>query len=244
MSKPTVAVLRPDDNRIAEAVEYLRSLEVLPVADPMLTVRLTGATLTTADYCIFTSRTGVQIAIEQGWYPSGSTVCAVGQQTASALRDYDVPVNIVPATFTSQGLVEELAAKVDGATVEIARSAHGSEVLIQELRSAGAYVHESQLYCLERPETAGRSVSLATDGQFDGILFTSPKTVDHFCKIAAEQDGISTLQEGVAETIIGAIGTPTARTIRDYGITVNVIPDTVGFPQLADSIVEKIDTRN
>ncbi|WP_394345813.1 uroporphyrinogen-III synthase [Halegenticoccus tardaugens] len=85
MTKPTVAVLRPDDNRIAAAVEYLRSLGVSPVADPMLTVRSTGATPVTADYCIFTSRTGVQIAAEQDWQPSDSVVCAVGQQTASAL---------------------------------------------------------------------------------------------------------------------------------------------------------------
>lgn len=240
MTKPTVAVLRPDDNRIAEAVEYLRSLGVSPVADPMLTVRPTGATPVTADYCIFTSRTGVQIAAEQDWQPSSSTVCAVGQQTASALRDYGISVDIVPSTFTSAGLVEELTAEVDGSTVEIARSTHGSDVLIQGLQSAGADVHESQLYRLERPNTAGRSVSLAGDGQLDGILFTSPKTVDHFCEIAAEQDSVSALQQGVAETSIGAIGRPTARAIRDHGITVDVIPDTVGFSQLADRIVEAL----
>jgi len=33
MSRPTVAVLRPDDNRIAEAVEYLQSLDVSPIPD-------------------------------------------------------------------------------------------------------------------------------------------------------------------------------------------------------------------
>lgn len=244
MTKPTIAVLRPDDNRIAEAVEYLRSLGVAPVADPMLTIRPTGATPAAADYCIFTSRTGVQIAAEQEWHPSGSTVCAVGQQTASALRDYGMPVDIVPSTFTSAGLVEELATKVDGSTVEIARSAHGSEVLIQGLEAAGADVHETQLYRLERPDTAGRSVSLATDGQLNGILFTSPRTVDHFCEIAAEQVGVSALQQGVAETSIGAIGMPTAHAIRDHGITVDVIPYTVGFSQLADRTVEEIDTRN
>ncbi len=43
----------------------------------------------------------------------------------------------MPASFTSTGLVEELAAEVDGSTVEIARSAHGSEVLIQGLVAPG-----------------------------------------------------------------------------------------------------------
>jgi len=210
----------------------------------MLTIRPTGATPVAADYCIFTSRTGVQIAIEQGWYPSSATVCAVGQQTASALRDYGVPVDFVPSMFTSRGLVGELAAEVDGSTVEIARSAHGSDVLIQGLEAAGGDIHETQLYRLDRPTSAGRSVSLATDGQLDGILFTSPRTVDHFCEIAAEQDGVSALKQGVTKTCIGAIGPPTARAIREHGITVDVIPDTVEFYQLADHTVEEIDTRN
>lgn len=244
MTKPTVAVLRPDDNRIAEAIEYLCSLGVSPVADPMLTIRPTGETPATADYCISTSRTEVQIAVEQDRHPIGSIMCAVGQQTASALRDYGVPVDIVPSTFTSAGLVEELAAEVDGSTVEIARSAHGSEVLVQGLEAAGADVHETQLYRLERPNTAGRSVSLITDGQLDGILFTSPKTVSHPCEIAAKQDGVSALQQGVTETSIGAIGAPTARTIRDRGTTVDVIPEAVEFSQLADRTVEEINTRN
>jgi uroporphyrinogen-III synthase len=60
MFRPAVAVLRPDDNRIDEAVENFRSLGVSPVADPMLTVQPTGSTPAAADYCIFTSRAGVQ----------------------------------------------------------------------------------------------------------------------------------------------------------------------------------------
>lgn len=244
MSKFTVAVLRPDDNRIVEAVEYLRSLEVSPVADPMLTIRPTGETPATADYCIFTSRTGVRVAAEQDWHPNDSTICAIGQQTAAELRNYGVTVDVVPSTFTSTGLVDELAPEVDRSTVEIARSAHGSKVLNRGLTDAGADVHETQLYRLDRPTTAGRSVTLAMDGQLDAILFTSPRTVNHFCEIATEQDGVPALQRGVAETIIGAIGKPTARTVRDYGITVDVIPDTVGFSQLADCTVEEINTRN
>ena len=74
MNKPTIAVLRPDDHRIAEAVEYLWSLAVSPVADPMLTIRPTGQMPTTADYCVFTSKTGVEIVAKQDWDPDESTV--------------------------------------------------------------------------------------------------------------------------------------------------------------------------
>lgn len=103
MYKPTVAILRPDDERIDEAVKYLRSLGVTPVADPMLTIRPTGETPEQADYCIFTSVTGVEIAAEHDWDPDPATVCAVGQQTAEALRTHGYPANVVPSSFTSAG---------------------------------------------------------------------------------------------------------------------------------------------
>lgn len=240
MPKPKVAVLRPDDTRIADAVRYLQSLRVSPIADPMLTICPTEQTPQQAEYCIFTSKTGVNLAVQQGWHPDEEIVCAVGRQTSAALRRQGYSVDIIPPTFTSKGLVEELSTKIDGRTVEIARSAHGSEVLIQGLEEAGATVHETHLYRLERPNTAGSSVSLAVDGKLDGILFTSPKTVEHFFDIADERDQLSALQQQAAEIVIGAIGTPTERALLSESICVDVKPLTVGFDQLADRVVQKI----
>ncbi|RDZ61325.1 uroporphyrinogen-III synthase, partial [Haloferax sp. Atlit-12N] len=117
MSKPTVAVLRPDDNRIVEAVEYLQSLDVSPIPDPMLTVTSTGQVPRHADYCVFTSQTGVNLAAAAGWEQRETAVCAVGRQTATALRKQGYSVDVVPATSTSTGLVDELSADVEGRTV-------------------------------------------------------------------------------------------------------------------------------
>jgi uroporphyrinogen-III synthase len=240
MPKPTVAVLRPDDTRIEEAIRYLQSLGVTPVADPMLTICPTGKQPRQAEYCIFTSTTGVELAVGCGWEPAEETVCAVGRQTATALRNQGYSVDVVPSTFTSGGLVEELADEVEGKTVEIARSAHGSNVLVRGLEEAGAAVDETQLYRLERPEPAGRSVSLAIDGQLDGILFTSPRTVDHFFEIAMEQDQVTELKCGLEETVIGAIGAPTARAIRDNEVEIDITPESVNFEQLAELTVQEI----
>ncbi|WP_254544843.1 uroporphyrinogen-III synthase [Halomarina pelagica] len=240
MPKPTVAVLRPDDTRIEEAIRYLQSLGVTPIADPMLTICPTGMQPREAEYCIFTSTTGVELAVERGWEPDGETVCAIGRQTATALRNREYSVDVVPSTFTSAGLVEELADEVEGKTVEIARSAHGSDVLVRGLEEAGAAVHETQLYRLERPNTAGRSVSLAIEGRLDGILFTSPRTVDHFFEIATEQDDAAELKRGLEETVIGAIGAPTARAIRGTGLELDITPESVDFEQLARLTVQEV----
>jgi len=235
-----VAVLRPDDNRIVEAARYLQSLGVLPVEDPMLTVCPTGQNPRRADYCIFTSKTGVELAVNQGWYPDGETVCAIGRQTATALRERGYSVDVIPSTFTSSGLVEELSDNVDGQSIEIARSAHGSGVLIKELEEAGASIHETPLYRLERPGTAGKSVSLAVEGELDGILYSSPKSVRHFFDIAAERDSTSVLQRELEQTIIGAIGTPTEQALHAEDIAVDVKPDSVSFKQLSENVVRKI----
>ncbi|MFD1643652.1 uroporphyrinogen-III synthase [Halohasta litorea] len=240
MPKPKVAVLRPDDTRIDEAVCYLQSLEVSPIADPMLSICPTGQAPQQAEYCIFTSPTGVKFAEKQGWHQDGTTVCAVGHQTATALRNCGYSVDVIPSTFTSTGLVEELADEVEGNTVEIARSAHGSDVLIRGLKEAGASVHETHLYRLKRPDTAGQSVKLAVDGELDGILFTSPKTVEHFFEIATERDALSSLQSELEETVIGAIGAPTERAVRRHGGSVDIIPARADFRRLAKDAVNHI----
>jgi len=240
MSQPTVAVLRPDDSRIDEAVEYLQSLGVSPIPDPMLAITSTDQIPQHRDYCIFTSTTGVDLAATAGWEQRETTVCAVGEQTATALRNQGYSVDVVPSTFTSTGLVDELSADVEGQTVELARSAHGSDVLVEGLAAAGAVVSETHLYRLERPETAGQSVSLAGDGELDGILFTSPKIVEHFVQIAIERDAVAALQRGLKETIVGAIGEPTERALGKHGIAVDVMPDTVNFTRLAEVTVHQI----
>lgn len=240
MSQPTVAVLRPDDSRIIEAVEYLQSLGVSPIPDPMLAIMPTGLVPQHADYCIFTSETGVDLVAKAGWQQRDTTVCAVGDQTATALRNRGYSVGVVPSTFTSTGLVDELSADVKGQTVELARSAHGSDVLVEGLKAAGAVVSETHLYRLERPQNAGQSVSLAVDGELDGILFTSPKTVSHFVEIAIERDAVTTLQRELEKTIVGAIGAPTERAVNKHGMAVNIMPDTVDFTQLAGVTVRRI----
>lgn len=240
MPKPKVAVLRPDDTRIDEAIRCLQSLGVTPIPGPMLTICPTGQQPRQAEYCVFTSKTGVELAVEHGWHPDGETVCAVGRQTATALRNRGYSVNVIPTMFTSAGLVEELADEVEGQTVEIAQSVHGSDVLIQGLEEAGAAVHETHLYRLECPSTVGRSVSLAVDGELEGILFTSPKTVDHFFEIATERDVITAFRHGLEETVVGAIGTPTKRAVRKNGGTIDVIPNTIDFTRLAEVTVNRV----
>jgi uroporphyrinogen-III synthase len=234
-----VALFRPDDERLAEAVDLLESLGADPVPDPMLAVEPTGnAPQPDADYVVLTSKTGVELAADSGWDPGTASVVAIGSATADALREAGYAVDLVPEEYSSAGLVAALRDDVDGATVEVARSDHGSPVLTEGLADAGAAVHETILYRLVRPEASGESAELAAAGELDAALFTSSLTVEHFLDAAAERGIRDDALVGLNDAVVGAIGDPTAETTADRGITVDVVPDAAEFDTLACAVVE------
>ena len=244
MSEPTIAVFRPDDERLETASSVLESLGATPVADPMLAVSPTGARpREDASVVILTSKTGAELAAAAGWGPGDGTVCAIGPATATALREQGYTVDCVPDEYTSAGLVSALGDTVDGARVEVARSDHGSDVLTDGLEAAGAYVHETVLYRLERPPESGHSTELAAQGDLDGVCFTSSLTIEHFLDAAAERGVEDAARDGVAEATVGVIGEPTAETAREHGLDVDVVASEATFEALAQEVVEAVSDR-
>jgi uroporphyrinogen-III synthase len=235
-----VAAFRPDDERLERAGELLASLGVEPVLDPMLAVERTGEMpREDADYTVLTSKTGVEIAADAGWNPDGE-VCAIGDATAAALRAAGYDVDRVPAEFSSTGLVAHLEDEIEGARCEVARSTHGSATLTDGLERAGAYVHETVLYELRRPPSAGESAVLAASGDLAGALFTSSLTVENFLAAAAERGVRETAIAGLNGAVVGTIGEPTRTTAEREGIGVDVVPETASFEALARDTVEKL----
>jgi uroporphyrinogen-III synthase len=240
--RPTVAVFRPDDGRLRAAVETLDALGVETLGDPMLAVEPTGAVpRSDADYAVLTSTTGVGLADDAGWDPGDATLCAIGETTAAALRAAGYAVGVVPPEFSSRGLVDRLDDEVAGARVEVARSDHGSAVLLDGLEAAGAYLHETVLYRLVRPPGAGESAERAARGTLDAALFTSSLTVEHFLDAADERGVREAAVAGLDDAVVGAIGRPTARTAADAGIAVDVVPAEADFERLARRVVEALD---
>ncbi|SEN63426.1 uroporphyrinogen-III synthase [Halorientalis persicus] len=236
--RPRIAAFRPDDERITEAVELLDELGADPVPDPMLEVDPTGAVpRSDADYAVFTSKTGAELIAEADWTPGETTVCAIGDPTAAALAAEGYSVDLVPAEFSSSGLVDTLEGTCDGARIEVARSDHGSSVLLDGLNDAGAYVHETVLYRLTRPAEAGESAELAAAGELDAVLFTSSLTVEHFLDAADDRGVQDDAVAGLADAVVAVIGEPTAETARAHGLSVDVVPDQADFETLARDAV-------
>ncbi|MFB6165264.1 MAG: uroporphyrinogen-III synthase [Haloarculaceae archaeon] len=243
---PRVAVFRPDDDRLTDAVARLESLGAQAVPDPMLAVEPTDAApRRDADYAVLTSKTGAELVADAGWTPGEATVCAIGAATADALRAEGYAVDVVPEEYSSSGLVAALADEIGGARVEIARSDHGSDVLPDGLIDAGAYVHETVLYRLVRPEGAGESAELAAAGELDAALFTSSLTVENFLAAAADRGVRADALAGLNApgVVVAVIGAPTRETAESRGIDVDVVPETADFETLSRAAVAALDER-
>ncbi|PSQ35191.1 uroporphyrinogen-III synthase [Halobacteriales archaeon QS_9_70_65] len=219
----TVAFFRPDDERAAEAAEIVAELGAEPLSDPMLAVEPTGAApREDAAVTVLTSKTGAELVSEVGWEPAGEVV-AIGSATAGALTEAGYRVD-----------------RVAGRRVEIARSDHGSTVLTDGLADAGAYVHETVLYRLVRPEGAGEAAEAAAEQTLDGACFTSSLTVEHLLEAAADRGVREAAVAGLDDAVVGAIGEPTREATETHGIAVDVVPDTADFEALAAAVVERL----
>ncbi|MFW6448579.1 MAG: uroporphyrinogen-III synthase [Halobacteriota archaeon] len=246
--RPRVAVFRPPGPRTERAEAALDDLGAIAVADPLVVPVPTGALpRRDADVVVLTSSTAASILSDAGWAAGEASVAAIGPRTADALRAVGIEVDVVPERYDSKGLVEALADDVDGLQVEVARSDHGSPTLLRGLEGAGAEVHETVLYRLELPDDAGRSVDAILAGTVDALAFTSSLTVDRFLSLAAERTDRATIEAALGSVVVGAIGEPTARTLRDRGITPDVVAPSATFEALAEAVVDALagtDTRH
>ena len=234
-----VAVFRPADERLSQAVELLDSLGATPIPDPMLAVDPTRAVPDPAPYVVLTSKTGAELLSEAGWSPGDATLVCIGPTTADAAREAGWTVDRIPEEYSSAGLVELLHDEVAGERVAVARSDHGSDVLLDGLREAGATVEETVLYRLVRPPGSGESTVMAADHELEGACFTSSLTVENFLAAAAERGVRAEAIAGLNEAVVGAIGEPTRETAEAVGIDVDVVPDRADFEELACRVVER-----
>lgn len=173
----------------------------------------------------------------------GAKVAAVGTATAEALLAYGIRVDLVPQTFTGDGLADELLQHaVDGLQVLIPRAQKARESLPERLRQAGAEVVVAPVYRNVRP--AGRKEQLRkllAEEKIDVLTFTSSSTVTNFLHMldAASQDELSSL---LKEVRIASIGPITTKTVEEAGLVVDMQPTVFTIPSLIDAIIAKIST--
>jgi uroporphyrinogen-III synthase len=193
-----------------------------------------------SDYVIFTSANGVEFTLLKFKDPdefierlNKTQVVAIGPKTRDALLKNEIHVSIMPVSYSSRGLVEQLTG-IEGAVIEIARSSHGAPELVKGLLEKGAVVYETMVYQIISPRDE-RHVTLmkrALSGDVDIFAFTSTMMARNFMSIADEMGVRDELIRIMNEKTVAAIGKPTADTLSGFGVEVKVMPEHYTFEEM------------
>jgi len=219
-------------------------IALVPPADPDVLAALDAAIERLGDYdgVVFASSNGVRFlarrARERGHDPLSSfrgDVFCVGQKTAETALAVGLPVHLV-ATGRSdaEGLLAQIlqAAPAKGRRFLIPRSDVGRTALADGLRAAGAAVDSLEAYRNVRPpvDVAALRHDLEA-GTLAALTFTSPSTVEHFADLLDDS-----ARRAVGDCIVAAVGTTTARALRDRGIEPDVVPKRPDARQLVEAL--------
>ena len=204
------------------------------------------AALRTVDrytWVIFTSVNGVAMvdrrlaAVGRAWSALvGRRVAAIGPATADALREHGVTVDVVPAEYRAEGLVERLRGLVGPADrVLLPRAAQTRDVLVTALRDLGAHVAEIAAYSTRRGDGGGSRVGDAlASGAVDVVTFTSSSTARNFAETFTEGER----RAWRGRVAVASIGPITAATAAEYGLATDIMPGEYTIPALARAISE------
>ena len=199
------------------------------------------AALATFTWVAFTSVNGVGmvdrrlVALGLTWSAlAGRRVAAIGPATADALREHGVRVDVVPAEYRAEGLIERLRGLlVPGDRLLLPRAAQTRDVLVTSLRALGVEVLEVPAYATRRADgNSARLGEALAAGEVDAITFTSSSTARNFVEMFSEAER----RAWRGRVTIAAIGPITAATAAEYGLASDIMPTEYTIPALARAI--------
>ena len=261
LKRPVLAIMRPQ-RYMEESVKLADSMGFEALAVPMVELTdmkdeyfdafvervLSGI----SDYVIITSANGIDFTLgkihqdEQDKFIkalNATKVIAIGPTTRKSLEDLGINVIGMPDVYSSQGLVEFLCPDIKGKVIDTARSFYGSSILVEGLKECGAQVHETKVYTLIKPQGTGQDdfMRRVLDGDIDVFAFTSSMMVRNFFEDAISKTSKDEVIRIMNDSIVAAIGIPTARTIESYGVKVSVTPDEFTFECILKKVLELLN---
>ena len=172
----------------------------------------------------------------------GPRLCAVGPSTTAALNRYGLRADVTPAEYRAEGILPALRehGPVAAKRFLLPRAQIAREVLIDELRAAGAYVADvDRLH-----DRRGRR------GQRAGHLPDAARSRDrrgdvherlHGSQLRADARDWNRRPTCSRSTVIATIGPVTAEAAQQFGLSPAVMPAQYTIPALVDALVAHFD---
>ena len=203
------------------------------------------------DFVVFMSVNGVRVLFSQSRKMKvekvlrenieKSRIVAVGPATAREVNNEGLDVDIIPAEFSSKGLVSTFNMSMHPESrIVLIRAMGGSAELADGLRHLGHEVSEHYIYTPAPTKSTSSIRTLAEEinkGKLHAILFTSPSTARNLMELAQRAGVQREITMGLQGPIVlAAIGPATATTLTRLGFRVDVIPKRF----LADDLVKSV----
>jgi uroporphyrinogen III methyltransferase/synthase len=221
----------------AEVIEF-PTIEIRPARDYGPLDRAIRQ-LASYDWLIFTSANGVRFFLERlrrcdvDLGCLRARICAIGPATRREVEALNLSVDLMPAEYVAESLVEAFASEnLAGKRILLPRAAVARDVAPVELAARGAHVDVVEAYQTVIPDGA-RELAVRIFGSErkpDWVTFTSSSTVANFIAAA----GAHSL-DGVRVASIGPVTTATAR---QHGINVAVEASKFTTDGLVQAIIE------
>lgn len=166
---------------------------------------------------------------------SGVKIACVGEATAEKVRSFGINPELLPAgEQSSLGLLEDFPPYDDVFDpvnrILLPRADIATETLSEGLRGRGWEIDDVTAYRTVRaaPPPAETREMIKTGG-FDAVCFTSSSTVRNLVGIAGKPH---------ARTLVACIGPKTAETAIEFGLRVDVQPETSQVGPLVEALAE------
>ncbi|MDM4013854.1 uroporphyrinogen-III C-methyltransferase [Roseiconus lacunae] len=245
----TIAVTRPRDQAESMAAD-IRARGGYPIIAPAIAVEPIDdfgeidAVIDNLDqthWLVFCSRNGIAPFFQRLRQRNidvrrlaHCSIAAVGERTAEALQYFGVFCDLVPDDFSSAGLADAFAEKLDHPAdthVVIFRANRGSDELPSRLKSAGVKVDEVVTYLnTDSDHPDPQMQSLLEEGKLDWITVTSSATARNLHRLYGTSLNRSRL---------AALSPKTAAVLTDLGLTVDVTAD----PYTIDSLLNALERK-
>jgi uroporphyrinogen III methyltransferase/synthase len=247
-----VLVPRTKD-QAGEMSERLRAYGAVPVEVPTIAVEpprspaqmdraIKGLVTGRYGWIVFTSVNAVKAVREKftelgldARAFAGVKVACVGEQTAHAVRDFGIVPELVPSgAQSSEGLLADFPPYDDVFDpidrVLLPRADIATETLAAGLKERGWEIDDVTAYRTVRAAPPAAAVREAIKGGgFDAVCFTSSSTVRNLVGIAGKPH---------AKTVVAVIGPATAASAQEFGLRVDVQPETAAVGPLVDALAE------
>ncbi len=162
----------------------------------------------------------------------GTRIAAIGPATADALRSRGLVADLVPATFTTEGLIEALGTSDEpGASVLLPRAEEAPDDLPEALMAAGWRCDSVSAYMTIVDTSSVAEARASIDAGIDAVVFTSGSTVRSFVELwGAPPSGC----------VVCCIGPRTARAAEDAGLRVDAVAQEQSIEGLVSALAAAV----